>query len=54
MKLHEYQGKELLRKHGVATLAGGAARTVDEAVAVAESLGGTVWVRMVERFLAKA
>ena len=23
MKLHEYQGKELLRKHGVSTLAGG-------------------------------
>jgi succinyl-CoA synthetase beta subunit len=44
MKLHEYQGKELLRKHGVSTLAGGAARTVDEAVAVAESLGGSVWV----------
>jgi len=44
MKLHEYQGKELLRKHGVTTLAGGPARSADEAVAVAESLGGSVWV----------
>jgi len=44
MKLHEYQGKELLRKHGVATLAGAPARTIDETVAAAQSLGGTVWV----------
>jgi succinyl-CoA synthetase beta subunit len=44
MKLHEYQGKELLRKHGVTTLAGGAARSADEAVSVAQTLGGSVWV----------
>ncbi len=44
MKLHEYQGKALLRQHGVTTLAGGPARSVDEAVAVAVSLGGSVWV----------
>ncbi|MFZ5476997.1 MAG: ADP-forming succinate--CoA ligase subunit beta [Myxococcota bacterium] len=44
MKIHEYQAKELLRKHGVSTLAGGVARTVDEAVQVAEQLGGGVCV----------
>jgi succinyl-CoA synthetase beta subunit len=44
MKVHEYQAKALLRKHGVPTLAGGPARGADEAVAVAEGLGGSVWV----------
>ncbi|MFN7144700.1 MAG: ATP-grasp domain-containing protein, partial [Myxococcota bacterium] len=44
MKIHEYQAKDILRKHGVPTLAGGAAKTPEEAVAVAESLGGSVWV----------
>jgi succinyl-CoA synthetase beta subunit len=44
MKIHEYQAKELLRKHGVPTLAGGAARSADEAVQVAQSIGGSVWV----------
>src|SRR3712207_365876 len=44
MKLHEYQGKALLRQHGVSTLAGAPARSADEAVAAAESLGGSVWV----------
>ncbi|MGA8260654.1 MAG: ADP-forming succinate--CoA ligase subunit beta [Arenicellales bacterium] len=44
MKIHEYQGKELLRKYGVATPAGVACFSVDEAVAAAEKLGGKVWV----------
>jgi succinyl-CoA synthetase beta subunit len=44
MKIHEYQAKELLRKHGVQTLAGGVARTPDEAAQVAEQLGGGVVV----------
>ena len=44
MKIHEYQGKELLRKYGVATPAGIACFSVDEAVAAAEKLGGKVWV----------
>ena len=44
MKIHEYQGKELLKKYGVTVPRGGAAFTADEAVAVAEGLGGSVWV----------
>jgi succinyl-CoA synthetase beta subunit len=44
MNIHEYQAKELLRKFGVATGKGGAAFTVDEAVKVAESQPGPVWV----------
>jgi succinyl-CoA synthetase beta subunit len=44
MKIHEYQGKELLKKYGVVVPRGGAAFTVDEAVAAAESLGGKIWV----------
>ncbi len=44
MKIHEFQGKEVLRKHGVPTLRGAAAHTVDGAVAAAQSIGGTVWV----------
>ena len=44
MKIHEYQGKELFRKFGVATPRGIACFTVDEAVAAARSLGGSVWV----------
>ena len=42
MKIHEFQGKEILRKHGVTTLPGGVARKPDEAVAVAKMLGGEV------------
>ena len=38
MKLHEYQGKELLEKYGVATQPGMVARSVDEAVEAAEKL----------------
>ena len=38
MKLHEYQGKEILEKYGVATQPGIVARSVDEAVEAAEQL----------------
>mgnify|MGYP000421276121 CR=1 FL=1 len=38
------QGKELLKKYGVAVLDGGVAFTPDEAVAAAEKLGGPVYV----------
>jgi succinyl-CoA synthetase beta subunit len=44
MKIHEYQGKEILRKFGVALPQGGVAFSVDEAVNVAKRLGGSVWV----------
>ena len=44
MKIHEYQAKEILRKHGVATPRGIACFNVDEAVDAARKLGGTVWV----------
>ena len=44
MKIHEYQGKELLRKFGVTVPHGIPAFSVDEAVAAAEKLGGPVWV----------
>jgi len=44
MKIHEYQGKEILRKFGVTVPRGIPAFSVDEAVKAAESLGGKVWV----------
>jgi len=44
LKIHEYQGKELLRKFGMPTPRGIACFSVDEAVAAAEKLGGPVWV----------
>ena len=44
MNVHEYQGKEILRKYGVATPRGVACFTVDEAVKAAETLGGKIWV----------
>ena len=44
MKIHEYQGKELLRKFGVVVPKGFPAFTVDEAVEAAKKLGGPVWV----------
>lgn len=44
MKIHEYQGKEILRQFGVPTPRGAACFSVDEAVAAALALGGTVWV----------
>ncbi len=44
MNIHEYQAKQLLAKYGVAVPKGGVAFTPDEAVKVAEDLGGPVWV----------
>jgi succinyl-CoA synthetase beta subunit len=44
MKIHEYQAKDLLRKHGVTTPKGVACFSVDEAVAAAEKIGGDTWV----------
>ncbi len=44
MKIHEYQGKEILKKFGVPTPQGGVAFSVDEAVKVAQAIGGSVWV----------
>jgi len=44
MKIHEYQGKEILRKFGVATPRGVPCFSVDEAVKAAETLGGNIWV----------
>ena len=44
MNIHEYQGKELLAKHGIAVPAGHAALTVEEAVAAAEKLPGPLYV----------
>jgi len=44
MKIHEYQGKEILREYGVAVPDGKACFSVDEAVAAAESMGGEKWV----------
>ena len=44
MKIHEYQGKEILKKFGVTVPRGKPAFSVDEAVKVAGELGGKVWV----------
>jgi succinyl-CoA synthetase beta subunit len=44
MKIHEYQGKEIFRKYGVATPRGFPAFGIDEAVEAAKKLGGKVWV----------
>jgi succinyl-CoA synthetase beta subunit len=44
MKIHEYQGKEIFRKYGVATPRGFPAFSVDEALDAAKRLGGKVWV----------
>jgi len=44
VKIHEYQGKEIFRKYGMATPRGIPVFSVDEAVAAAKSLGGPVWV----------
>jgi acetyl-CoA synthetase len=44
--LSEHDGKELLRRHGVAVPAGRLARTPDEAVAAAEQLGGPVALKL--------
>ena len=44
MKVHEYQAKEILRRFGVPLVGGGAGATPDEAVKVAEEIGGDLWV----------
>lgn len=44
MNIHEYQGKEILRKYGVAVPNGKVAFTVDEAVEAAKELGTEVCV----------
>jgi succinyl-CoA synthetase beta subunit len=44
VKIHEYQGKEILKKYGVAVPRGIPCFSVDEAVKAAETLGGPVWV----------
>lgn len=44
MKIHEYQGKALLRKFGVATPRGIPCFSVEEAVHAARALGGMRWV----------
>ncbi|MFT3802226.1 MAG: ADP-forming succinate--CoA ligase subunit beta [Burkholderiaceae bacterium] len=44
MKIHEYQGKEILKRYGVPVPRGIPCLSVDEAVKAAETLGGPVWV----------
>ena len=44
MNVHEYQAKELLKKHNIKTLKGKVAKTVEDAVSGAKELGGKVWV----------
>jgi succinyl-CoA synthetase beta subunit len=44
MKIHEYQAKDVLRQYDVAVPKGRVCFSVDEAVTVAEELGGRKWV----------
>ncbi|MDH3638728.1 MAG: ADP-forming succinate--CoA ligase subunit beta [Gammaproteobacteria bacterium] len=44
MKIHEYQGKQILNDYGVATPRGTPCFSIEEAVQAAEKLGGEVWV----------
>jgi succinyl-CoA synthetase beta subunit len=44
MKIHEYQGKEILRQFGVPVPRGIPAFSVQEATEAAQKLGGAVWV----------
>ncbi len=44
MNIHEYQGKELLAKYGIAVPAGHAAMSVEEAVEAAKKLPGPLYV----------
>jgi succinyl-CoA synthetase beta subunit len=44
MKIHEYQGKEVLKKYGVPVPRGIPCFSVDEAMSAAKTLGGPVWV----------
>src|SRR5258708_32119499 len=45
MKIHEYQAKSLLARHGVPVPRSKVARTVEEAEAAAKSIGGSVVVK---------
>ncbi len=44
MNIHEYQAKALFAQYGIPVPEGAPAQTPDEAVAAAQSLGGSVWV----------
>ena len=44
LKIHEYQGKQILREYGVPTPRGFPAMSVEEAIEAAKKLGGPVWV----------
>lgn len=44
MNVHEYQGKQVLKKYGVCTPRGKVAFSADEAKAFAKELGGSLWV----------
>lgn len=44
MKIHEYQGKDILKRFGVAVPRSIPCFSVDEAVQAAKELGGSVWV----------
>lgn len=44
MNIHEYQAKQVLQEFGVCVPRGGVAFTGDEAVKIAEQLGGSLWV----------
>ncbi len=44
MNIHEYQAKEVLRKHGVPTLKSVVVEKADDAASAAQKLGGSVWV----------
>ena len=45
MNLHEYQAREILRRHGIPVPSGDVASTPAEARAIAERLGGKVVVK---------
>lgn len=44
MNIHEYQAKQLLNEHGIATPQGGVAETPQQAAAIAQELGGGAWM----------
>ena len=44
VKIHEYQGKEILKKYGVPVPRGIPCFSVDDALKAAQALGGSVWV----------
>jgi succinyl-CoA synthetase beta subunit len=44
MKIHEFQAKELLRRYNVPLLAGGAAKSANEAANVAAGIAAPLWV----------